>query len=361
MSSQELMDELLDHNGFFDMLVDMIPSKLYISGQSGDDYNPSKYYRGQSEQSKEARRAANKAAKRRKLDPKQVESTVETKKRIDQELGATTTAVPSNKNNLETSVVSPNQSRIEALREKLHAKIAEKQSKRPSNPDQISKRAARRAEKLKREAKNKAKASSSTSATTATATRYTTAAEQETTDTAEDLAHVDFGRLTGLNSRNPTNYLEANKALANLNKKKDLKKLLEDAEAKRQRLEELKKGSEQEQAKAVNLQWSDAFQEADGKRVKDDPTKLKKAIKRKAVKKAKSQKAWKSRLDQVNAAQEEKQSIRNHNLNARKQGGKVGANLSKKRIVDDSEDKGRRLSRAGFEGRKQDFLNGGKE
>jgi hypothetical protein len=37
----------------------MIPTKFYISGQTGDDYNP-KYYKGQSKESKEARRARNK-------------------------------------------------------------------------------------------------------------------------------------------------------------------------------------------------------------------------------------------------------------------------------------------------------------
>ncbi len=34
-SSQALLKELQEHNGFFDELVDMIPAKLYIKGNSG--------------------------------------------------------------------------------------------------------------------------------------------------------------------------------------------------------------------------------------------------------------------------------------------------------------------------------------
>jgi hypothetical protein len=108
----------------------------------------------------------------------------------------------------------------------------------------------------------------------------------------------------------------------------------------------------------------------------NDPKLLKKALKRKAKKKAASAKAWGARLDQVKDAQNKKLQIRSHNLDARKQGGAVGANLSSKRIVERDEDgkekndgdKGKRRrmgphsgqgNRAGFEGKKQGFINGG--
>jgi hypothetical protein len=35
-SPQVLLKELQEHNGFFDELVDMFPSKLYIAGNSGE-------------------------------------------------------------------------------------------------------------------------------------------------------------------------------------------------------------------------------------------------------------------------------------------------------------------------------------
>ena len=104
---------------------------------------------------------------------------------------------------------------------------------------------------------------------------------------------------------------------------------------------------------------------------KNDPKLLKKALKRKAKKKAASAKAWNVRLDQAKDAATKKQSIRTHNLDSRKLGGAVGANLSSKRIVerDNGEEEGggkkekrRRLgphsNRAGFEGKKTGFING---
>lgn len=379
------------------MIVDMIPKKLYIAGNSGDDYNPSKYYKKQNTTSKEARRAHSKASKRRKFDPKDVDSTVVAKARFENtgRDSETATRLPQKRNSLKvgqtpaadadvtaettaitttdtdttttgTTAVSPKQSRIEALQAKLHAKIIAKQGMRPTNnnPDQVSKRAGRRAEKqrrkdeaTKRKKSGNSKTSDTTTGTNASATNYKISSSAADNNPAQDLAALDFGRLAGLNSASKDNYQKANKSLANLSKSKNLEKMLADAESKRQKLEELKKGSEQDQAKFKTMQWSDTFKEADGQRVKDDPSKLKKALKRKVAKKTKSQKAWKSRVEQTNNSKDERQKIRTHNLTARMEGGKVGASLSKKRIVEKEVKEGR-LSRAGFEGRKQEFLNG---
>jgi len=110
----------------------------------------------------------------------------------------------------------------------------------------------------------------------------------------------------------------------------------------------------------------------------NDPKLLKKALKRKAKKKAASAKAWNVRLDQAKDAADKRQQIRSHNLESRKLGGAVGANLSSKRIVEQEgkddeggdgekkKEKRRRLgphssagmNRAGFEGKKSGFING---
>ena len=404
-SKAQLLADLVEHNEFFDMMVDMIPSKLYISPrkleeqeeQDGAVVSPNKYHRHASKnpETKQARRAAAKAAKRRKLDPQAVETTSTLQKKLAQGTAIlppppkvvtptttdTTTKDNDKKNDTTASTNKnensnnndPNQSRIEALRAKLHAKIAAKQAlnPRPQDPNQISKRAARRAEKERRreEAKKRKGGNANSTANDGTTnTRYTATAASSAASRAADLAQVDFGRLAGLNT--PTtadalqkNYQQSNKALQNLNKSKNLHKMLADAQAKREKLEALKQGTDEDQAKAQQMQWSDTLKEADGQRIKDDPNKLKKAIKRKAAKKAKSQKAWQSRTAQVDKKLQDRQKIRQHNLQARKQGGQAGANLSRKEIrtadSNGGEDQGRRLSRAGFEGRKRDFLNGG--
>lgn len=391
----DLLADLTANNLFFDELVDMIPMKLYVAGQSGDDYNP-KYYKGQSKESKEARRAKNKQSKRAKFDPALAETTTQAKERLEGKNTSHTpqkpttnkpnTAVPTaatpTTTTATTTTTSNNndekKSRIEALREKLHAKLAEKRGNRPADPNTVSKRAARRAEKKKRQEetirKNKRKTTSNAEKDNSNK-RFSMSNENANGmgDPAADLARVDFGRLAGLNPVGNGNYTEVNKALKNLSKTKNLEKMLADAETKKQRLEELKKSSkESDKTKAANIEWGNAIKEATGERVKDDPAKIKKALKRKATKKLKSAKAWKTRMETTQNNMDERQKIRNHNLKTRRQGGSAGANLSSKRIElekdADKNDKqgktgGRRLSRAGFEGKKQEFLNkkGGKD
>ena len=382
-----------------------------------------KYWKGQAMESKEVRRAKAKQAKRIKLDPSQAERTTQIQQRLEQESSQQSQRLPTappitkagrknvlkdlpnhmstgNKNNTnelsstddkKASVPSPdannnnnnknnktnntnNKSRIEALREKLQAKLAEKRAIRPvSDPNVVSKRAARRAEKKRRQeeaAQNKKKKTSTVAEATtnrmaSSLSLLQSSSSSSSSSPAMDLAHVDFGRLAGLNpDTTHDQYMKNNKALANLSKTKNLEKLLADAEDKRKKLEQWKDGTDEEQAKAKKVQWGDAIKEASGERVRDDPAKLKKALKRKAAKKVKSQKAWKTRMEQTQQKMDDRQKIRNHNLKQRTLGGAIGANLSKKRIVtpeDSSTEKKKRAGRPGFEGKRQEFLNKKKE
>jgi hypothetical protein len=253
-------------------------------------------------------------------------------------------------------------SRIEALRAKLHAKLEEQRSKRPTDPSTVSKRAARRAVKQQRTEEAKKRRAMTKVGQGEKAKQYTVA--NNSASASSDLANLDFGKLAGLNPT-PKNFAN-NKSLANVNKKKNLQKMLADAEEKKQKLEELKRSSDEgDKAKHQKLVWSDALKEASGERIKDDPNKLRKALKHKIAKKEKSAKAWKSRMETTKQKVDERQKIRNHNLEKRKAGGSVGANLSSKKIAteakvgEDGKVPSRRLSRAGFEGKKQGFLNQG--
>lgn len=432
-TAQQMARELREHNDFFDMFVDLIPSKLYITHQpaapsdevdheqAAVSKHHTKYHKEASKESKHAKRAVAKAEKRRRLDPSQVETTVQKKNRLDAAAATTTHSTiaagvfpkgpahnhPDDKNDekedrniknghYHAQPISPKKtlsaekrSHIEALQEQLRAKIAAKRSQRqPSDgaaaaaadgqpQPEMSKRAKRKAEKLKRREeamRKKAKTGESSMTTTTTTKTYKMATALEQIPAARDLATVDYGRLAGLNNDadnvfdSSGKYLQANKALSNVNKTKNMQKLLAQAEAKKAELQELREQAQQNndegaRAKVQAIQWADALKEADGRRVKDDPAKLKKALKRKAVKKQKSQKAWKSRMEQTQSQKKERQQIRQHNLDARKQGGQIGANLSKKKIIPAGERKDeqgkKKPSRAGFEGRKQDFLNSG--
>lgn len=446
--SPELLAELGANNEFFDNLVDMIPAKLYVSGNTGDEaYNP-KYRKGQHKESKEARRARNKQAKLAKYDPNLAESTMETKKRKEQEAyedsdssdseddasnpihdnheeedeeemedaktPSTSPNANANANNeTDTDTNSSNNnnnipdglSRIEALRAKLHSKIAEKRARsnrtcsgfddinsEPHNKDgnanaqAVSKRAARRAQKqrlkqiaIARKKGGHSSANQNKGNVTVTHTLASSSSDDPTknnkqsksTTTAsslkDDLAGINFGSIAGLNS---TEYYKDNKSLAGeaKKKKKSLDRLLKEAEDKQKRLQELKSSDNQDdKEKAKRILWGDTLKEATGERIRDDPKQIKKAMKRKLTKKAKSAQAWKTRIDKTKDSMLERQQVRQHNIGQRKVGGAAGANLSKKRIVTQEEEgegkKRRRMgphaekSRAGFEGKKQGFIN----
>ena len=319
-------------------------------------------------------------AKRRKLESANSGDQSKTNEANETSQASTKAEVPSEKQSQtgkdHDSSNNTNKSRIENLRAKLQAKIAEKQSSRPLRPDQVSKRAARRDEKRKRqeEAKKRAKKAGSSADSRSTNINYSSNGNpgdgDETVSSrtpAQDLALVDYGRLTGLSPRSRMDpaTAQSQNILQNLTKPKNLHKMLKDAESKRQKIQELKQKqneSSEAQAKLEAIQWKDAFKEADGTRVKDDPAQIKSTLKRKAAKKAKSQKAWQSRTEQQAATSKERQEIRQHNLKSRKQGGKVGANLSRKEIrqhptSEGNTDATNKRSRAGFEGRKREFLN----
>jgi Surfeit locus protein 6 len=418
--------ELLLHNEYFDQLVNTIPMLSLMQTNNSnsenrdtDILNNSKYHKmksnplsGTNVTTKEGRKVANKLAKRRKLNPPtttnldQVDVATATSSivphdnddlpsllKIGDLPNASTTSL-SNGNHQTVPVTPPsstpdtnsNVSRIEALRIKLQNAIASKQQRQGvsvTNPidcsEQISKRAARRAEKNRRrdEAKQKHALSSAhnnhtstmiTSYTIAPETNGATATTPAAANTASmDIQNIDYGRLTGLDAmstRKGTTKETRDMLQKMTSNKKNLHRLLADAERKKEQLEQLQNSSDQkDKEKAQNIQWTEAFKEADGVRIKNDPTKIKKALKRKEAKKKKSTKAWQSRTEQVQSKQSERQQIRQHNVVARKLGGSTAANLSKKKIKDTPKDAsnsstaGRRNSRPGFEGRRNDFLN----
>jgi hypothetical protein len=404
-----LKNQLFAQNEYFDSLVNMIPSLVYNNASTNTSEEielNSKYHKGMSKESKETKRARQKAAKISKFE--NPETTVEAKSRIRkrEEEALQKTAVDgggcNNKNKDEIDRLafsevqldcSSNVSRIEQLRAKLRAKIAEKQQhQHPMSTTgdfltvdpagAISKRAARRAEKLKRIEAAKARKSAGIGGRSNVIRKASdqsdmnepvtqAVADAETQAKVEDdLAGINFGAMAGFDT---TPHYMNNKSLANLGKKKSLDRLLQEVEAKRQRLRELKEsGDVLEREKASRMEWGDVLREAAStSKQPNDPKLIKKALKRKIKQKASSSKAWEARTKQAEQSMAERQKIRSHNLEKRKIGGSIAANLSKKKIVEEAvdDDKGRtkrqrmgphsHKNRAGFEGKKQEYINNG--
>ncbi|CAI2163167.1 1665_t:CDS:10 [Funneliformis geosporum] len=105
---------------------------------------------------------------------------------------------------------------------------------------------------------------------------------------------------------------------------KKKKKKIDDVHLKvklQDKIEKVKELKKKDPEKAADLQekeaWDKAFLKAQGEKVKDDPKLLAKTIKKKVVKKKKSEKAWKDRIESVENSMAERQKTRTENIKAR--------------------------------------------
>jgi len=299
--------EVEDHNEFFDDLVDLIPAKLYVGNTGGNDQtlpHHFKHQKGLNKDSKAAKKSKLKTDKRNKFDPTQQESTRDKKRKLEeQDAGESDddsmgdiqfqdnheeedetelTNVPSSENPGKATKNSPHQSRIEELRAKLRAKLEEKKNNTNGTSDTIvSKRAARRTEKKRRVdiAKKKHAQQIVPSGKTLTGKNGLIAikivkelggskinsATNKAKTLVDDLAGIDFGAIAGLKDDLLTKgkYVGVNKSLKNMGKKKSLERLLEEAEAKKLRLRQLKESDDiEDKQEAKKMQWGDALKAA---------------------------------------------------------------------------------------------------
>lgn len=103
-------------------------------------------------------------------------------------------------------------------------------------------------------------------------------------------------------------------------KEKDPKKLLQQIENEKEKLEKLKESGEIEKAIEIKEKtaWKNALAKASGEKVKDDPILLKKSLKKQEQKQRSSKKKWEQRIQGVEKAKEEKQKKRQENIQKRK-------------------------------------------
>ena len=192
-----------------------------------------------------------------------------------------------------------------------------------------------------------------------------------TTTTTTINADIDFGNIAKLQGSTK------DKSIGKPGSKmKRLKRMLEEATTKRQRIETLKSGSELDVKRAKEEQWTDVLKIAAGESVVLDAKNIKKAIKKREKMKEKSAETWKGRLEKLETAKDEKMQKREDNI-AKKQGKEkaekepeagAGAGEKRKRLggPDGKYSAAKKSadaaasespSRPGFEGKKGGFLN----
>lgn len=157
-----------------------------------------------------------------------------------------------------------------------------------------------------------------------------------------------------------------------------LKRMLNEATKKRQRLETLAQEGEQGKKRAREEAWTDALKSASGEKIALDPGRLKKAIKRREKQKERSSEEWRDRKESIEENKNMKAEKREANILHRKQGGgaflqsqsaqaekerdggggrrnKFTERIRNERIEENKA--GGDKKRPGFEGKKGAFLN----
>jgi len=101
---------------------------------------------------------------------------------------------------------------------------------------------------------------------------------------------------------------------------RDPHKVLRKIEKQNEKLKELELKGETEKLTEIRekIAWNNALSRCEGVKVKDNPTLLKKTIKKETKRKQKSKKNWAARMEGIKNRQEERQKKRTENIEARK-------------------------------------------
>ena len=184
-------------------------------------------------------------------------------------------------------------------------------------------------------------------------------------DVPMDVAFNDIRGAAG-DSSNNRDGRKASKSGKPGSKTIRLKRMIDEAEKKRKRLEDLKQQGDYGKKRAQEEQWGEMMREAAGEKVGVDVAKIKKALKRREKAKEKSAVKWKEREDAVTSAKAARVEKRENNLEQRQ--GRKANFLDEGSISTNSaagtggkkhgEKKVATSPRGGFEGKKRHLLNG---
>lgn len=372
-SPEEIRQSLERHNAAFETLLRLIPAKYYIVNEEPEHESKYQKHKNKKNAKQEAKEAAKKARKA-KLDPDNQKTIVELQEEAAKQRAADSPLKASKKrkrsddtdDDEDTGAISlqngfvnlggkdtdisrpalqpmaPSGS-ISELRSKLHDKIASFRKGRgvdedamESKDELLESRRERRAqlrEKRRKETKEKKKleaaARMSKKKKEGNATKPQLLVEEKRDEKdGENVTSVKYSALS--------NDKTQSKLSKKLQTSSDPKQALAQLAAREERL----KNMPEEKRKMIEEKdkWSKAEARMEGIKVKDDATRLKKAVKRAEKEKVKSKKEWDERKRNVEAAMAAKQKKRSDNIAMR--------NERKK-------DKGKKggKARPGFEGK----------
>ncbi|KAJ7259588.1 surfeit locus protein 6-domain-containing protein [Mycena haematopus] len=389
-ASSVLQASLEAHNETFENLLKLIPAKYYLPLEQTEEQVASKYKKHSKKQKapKQAIKEASKKAKREKLDPENHKTVIDLQNEsarasvkgkrkavddddesheddIDMDVDLDLRGDSDGDDAMEDIVPMPESGGIEALREKLHARMTALRRGGPRfdsvnatplgdkdallNERRLQRAAMRERrrketkEKIRREEEIKGKGKGKDKEKDKAANRDKGNITQAQLlvpddansrlkppshgDTSSKITNVAFSSLAGSSKKSQSLKTNSNpsQALSQLASRKE--KLAALPEEKRKSIEEKEK-------------WDKAAARLEGVKVRDDETRLKKAVKRKDKEKVKSKREWDQRKEQITASLAAKQKKRTDNIamrNEKRKGPAAG--------------KGKTKARPGFEGK----------
>lgn len=350
MELSELQSCVHQHRIFFDHLVELVPAKFYIPKEDQEKnwhYGMSKAERAAA---KRETKENLKKARRDRLDPDKFTSTLKLLQQQENTVRSEDLEEKDEAGHAAHNKLRGKESRAstyEELRERLHKRIEMLRTKRNADAAADAAKKARNWQNEKKLDSQKRKRKNASARENAEAKLEMPAVKRkkhasgklEGADRKEGLSEAptfEFGRVKmGLDSSSMNG------------KKRKHKESKEQLLVKATKLQQDVQDPEKGQELALKHSWSVAVSRASGEKVFDDPSLLKRSIKKEKHQRQRSSKKWLDRKETVNKAAEEKQQNRLEHIKERKQ-------QKKDRKIAKREKK---LLRPGFEGRKQGFIN----
>ena len=301
-----LEERLNENSAYFSKMLNLIPAKYYFVEEADPVPKNGKYMKNKRGKTpKQEVKEASKKAKRLKLNPnayKTIED-IQKEKEAEEEMEQAKFLSDASKSGTSVRPVqisSVKSTTLEDLRERVQKKITEFKTKRGTRKQHVRGTSNHKGRKKCREKGN-----------------HLVRAEQNVTNGATNQS-PQKPSVTDENGRivfSKFDFINPGEQRIAKRSKKDLQKMLAKAEREKMKLEQLSETDKLR--KEEQMSWKKALSKVKGEKQQDDPTLIKKTIKRKEKQKKKSHREWKTRMDQVEQQKQRRQEVRAKHIKER--------------------------------------------
>lgn len=323
-SSEELMTRLRGHSEYFSTMLNLIPAKYYFVEDDPSTKQGGKYLKHKKRSVKQvaSKEGSKKKAKKLKFDPasrrtiEDIQREKEEAEQLDRQkyIAAAVHSGASLPPLRLNSEVGSGATR-EDLQTKLQEKIEALRSKRKIGKRPASSGVAQPLKKRRKKSENAKDRKSGRRPGRRDGSTNEGSGGDQTSPKAKKPSVVD---KSGQVVYSKFDFVSPSEPVKDSRAKKDFQKLLVKAEKQQKKLQQLKETDEKKgEELEAKLSWKKALSHAKGERTRDDPTLLKKTIKRQGARKKKSWKEWKARAAQVEVLKKKKQDLRQKHIQER--------------------------------------------